>query len=65
MCILMVKNLAVFKNSVPLLQRFWVKNAKKTFLKKKSFGVVFVKSKCMWLQTGLRGLKNTEQLKFC
>ena len=45
---------------------FWFKMQKSTFLRKNGFeSVFFIKLTFRWLQTGLSGLKNTKQLKFC
>ena len=58
MCILMGKSLALLWTNFLLLQIFG--NAKE----KMDLSVVLKQVKCMWLQSGLLDLKNTEQLKF-
>ena len=63
MFILMGKRFAVFCNSCPLPERFWIKNEKKWL--EGVPGVIFIKLKCRCLQAGLRDMKNTKQLKFC
>ena len=66
MCILMGKRLADFKTVVPNYKVFGLRKQKTGFLKKNRVWCnLFMKSKCIWLQTALPGLKNTKQLKFC